>query len=57
MSGHPIRSEAVQDDVERKSLLVESCSSAGKVVVEFNFKDGKWTPGNVSVTFPRRHGQ
>lgn len=46
----------MQADVERKSLLIESCSSAGKIVVEFNYKDGKWTAGNVSVTFPHKHG-
>jgi hypothetical protein len=54
---HPIRNPDVQDDIERKALLIESHSSAGKIVVEFNFKDGKWTPGNVSITFPRKHGE
>jgi hypothetical protein len=51
---HPIRDPAVQSEVERKAALVEA-ATAGKVTVEFNLKDGKWSLGNVSVTFPRRH--
>jgi hypothetical protein len=51
---HPIRDPEVQANVERMSAVLEPWRT-GKLVVEFNLKDGRWTPGNVSVTFPRRH--
>jgi len=52
---HPIRDAKVQADVESKGRLLESFS-AGKLTVEFHLKDGVWTLGGVSVTFPRKHG-
>jgi hypothetical protein len=42
-------------EIQRRAALL-SGSAAGKMTVELNLKDGKWTLGNVSVTFPRRHG-
>ena len=54
MLPHPIRDSAVHIEVERKATLVET-ATAGKLTVEFNLKDGKWTLGNVSITFPRQH--
>lgn len=46
----------MQDEVEKKARLLDS-SSAGKINVEFHMKDGVWKVGNVSVTFPRKHGE
>jgi len=45
---------AVRAELDRKASLLER-ATAGKLVVEFNLKDGRWKLGNVSVTFPRRH--
>jgi hypothetical protein len=44
----------VQLEIERRAALIET-STAGKLTVEFNLKDGKWSLGNVSITFPRPH--
>jgi len=49
---HPIRSVELQDEIERKALLLQHCS-AGKITVEFNLKDGVWKAGNISITWPR----
>ena len=49
---HPIRNAQVQEDVERKSRVLESYSW-GEVTVKFKLKEGRWTVGNVSITFPR----
>jgi hypothetical protein len=53
---HPIRQPDHQADVERKAALLEACGTAGKLTVEYHFKDGKWIAGGITVTFPRKHG-
>lgn len=53
----PIREPAVQAEIERVATLIEhSTATAGKLTVELNLKDGRWSLGNISVTFPRQHG-
>lgn len=52
---HPIRQPEHQADVERKAALLEQTGTAGKLTVEYHFKDGKWIPGGITVTFPRKH--
>jgi hypothetical protein len=50
---HPIRRAEVVAEVEEKAHLLTTCS-AGKLIVEFNLKDGVWTLGNITVGFPKR---
>lgn len=44
----------VQADLESKAKMLEQ-EEAGKITAELNYKDGRWSAGNVSITFPRRH--
>lgn len=50
MSGHPIRSAEVQAKVEGLSAILAKSCTAGKMLIELNYKDGCWRIGNVSVT-------
>lgn len=50
---HPIREVRVHAEVEQKAAIVERVATAGKIVVEFDLKDGRWTLGRISYVFPR----
>lgn len=52
---HPIREPGLHAEVERKASIVEKIATAGKLVVEFDLKDGQWVPGRVSYIFPREN--
>jgi hypothetical protein len=51
----PVDQADVVAEIRARGLLLAGCS-AGKLVVEFNYKDGCWNLGNVGLVFPRgRH--
>lgn len=47
---------SISTDVRLRAAAVEASVSAAKLIVTYNLKDGRWRPGNVTITFPRRHG-
>ena len=55
MKHNPLRDPTVLAEIERRGAMLEGSATAGKMVVELNQKDGRWTLGNVSLTFPRKH--
>lgn len=57
MKNNPLRDPLVLTDLERRGAVLEQSSTAGKMTVDLNLKDGRWSVGNVAITFPRRHGE
>ena len=45
---HPIRDPTVQAAVEAKAVLIEKGGAAGKLMVAFDYKDGRWKIGRAS---------
>ena len=55
MRHNPLRDPAVLAEIERKGDMLEQAATAGKMTVELNQKDGRWSLGCVVLAFPRRH--
>lgn len=55
MKDNPLRKPDVLVEIERRATLLEQASTAGKLTVDLNCKDGRWSLGGIALVFPRRH--